>query len=381
MSRLRVLALACEGDRPTLASRFVREARPDNQSEFDCEPLFRTRALNEEDISVASFSALWARGRAEELRLLEATFEQSPNVLLVFVGACARNSPDFDLMIRRILEWRRNRPGESKRIVIVQTTSLDIDVFDWPDDALRLKAPWAEEPGTQPIDRLFAEFQDLFGAAVLEAVKGFQQEPEVGIGGLLIGSQGRFLLAERLRTPGKGMLGTFGGSLPHMEQPDRAILKQAEKQFGIHGSSITVGSLLACTNMMFRGVSGAGNHYIDLTFLALADNEVAQPRDKHRHKLVQMPDGPRCWFTLEEVCHFYLNGRLFPPVANALHRYCSWAALGHIAAATDSTTWLSIKNDELRWMQKFHANDIATLTRIAADGNRNQISPIFYDNH
>jgi ADP-ribose pyrophosphatase YjhB (NUDIX family) len=377
VSRLRVFALACDADRAVLARSFVEDLRLHELAEFSCDPLFRTRALKEEDISVANLCAIWTRGRAEESRLIDQALSQTPNVLIVFVGSSARNSADFSEALKRLLAWRVTHGTKESCLIVIKPTALDINVFDWPADRVTIDAGWAEESDATASHRLLSEVQDQFGATVVQALRGLQREPEVGVGVLLISNKGRFLLAQRLRTPCAGALGTFGGSLAHLESPEQAIVRQGKRQFGIE-RGMTVGPMLACTHMIApAGPSSLSSHYIDLTFLAFVENELAAPKDALRHRIPSIGGSPRIWFDLQEMSDLYFTEKLFAPVANAFHRYCNWAALGHVASATGMSNWVDLHEQGRIWMQTLHTNSLDVLTKVAAD-RRHQISPAFY---
>jgi hypothetical protein len=377
--RLRVLALAAEADKPLLLNRMIRDlAKPG--SEFAFEPLFQTRALVEEDVRLSTSSSVWIRGREEEFRLIEEACRQLPNILLFFVGPGARNSIEFSATLRHLVKWTQSSHFHHTKIISIQATSLDIGVLPWPRETVQIAAEWAEDPREAIVERDFAKTQDAFGVAIIQAAKALQREPEVGVGALLLSSSGRFLAAERLRTPGRGQLGTFGGSLPMLSSPESAVALQACRQFGIE-KGLTIGPLLACTNMIFRSSSASvGNHYIDLTFLAFVNGEDAKPKDILRHKPVSVDGEPRIWFSLSDMANFYFENRLFAPVANAFHRYCSWATLIHITTTTSVSGWPSLSAEAALWMRNFQESEMRLMMRVASDRSRNQTSPSYYSN-
>jgi hypothetical protein len=382
MTKLRVLAIASDKDKTVLdASSLVQDRRISELAEFCCDELFASRALKNEDLSKGSLWSLWCRGREEEPRILDSALSQDPDVCILFVGSGARNDPNFADILKRILAWRSIRGPKSLSLIVFQITSLNIDELDWPSDTLFVEAVWAESNSPAPGRKEFSETQDVFCARLVQSAKRIQREPEVGIGVLLINSDGKFLLAERLRFPAAGKFGTFGGSLPHLQSPEQALVDQGGRQFGI-GEGMQIGPLLACTNMISATVvHGIQNHYIDLTFLALLNGGKASPRDPLRHKPIELGGQSRIWFSIEEVYEFFKSDQLFAPVANSFQRYCSWAALGHVTEASGVSSWMGLHSGAEKWIRALHKDKLGTLTAVAADASRNQSSPVYFEDN
>lgn len=382
MTKLRAIAIASGLDKEMLCeSQLLQDRRMNDLAEFCCDQLFSSRALKDEDISLGNLSSFWCRGREEEPRILDRALLQGPDICILFVGAGARNDPQFESVLEQVLSWRDARGPQSLSLIVFRLTTLNIEELKWPGDTFFVDAIWAEGNYLQISRKEYSETQDLFCTKLVQAAKQVQREPEVGIGVLLINFEGEFLLAERLRFPSAGKFGTFGGSLPHLQSPEQALLHQGKKQFGIE-KSMQIGPLLACTNMISTtAVHGVENHYIDLTFLALLNDKKASPRDPLRHKPIPLCGENRIWFTIEQVYEFFKSDQLFAPVANSFQRYCSWAALGHVTEASGVSSWMGIHSEAQKWVRSLHKDKISILTDVAADVSRNQSSPIYFEEY
>jgi hypothetical protein len=376
MTKLRIIAVADNGDRSNLIGKLIESgSNATDGNAFTCESLFETTALKRLDIGISNLKSFFLSGSSQEKERLKFELEQSPNLILLFVGSKALVSPHFEYAMKLISSSIARSANHRIPVITLISTPLEIARLALPKHSTNVIATWAETP--VPIPAMETQTKDAFGIAIKDITDTFPQEPEVGVGILLVNKAGDFLLTERLRNPGRGLYGTIGGALKYKSKISDSITILAKKQFGIC-SPIELGQLLACTNMeLIAEGNKPDSHFIDLTFLAFTNDSDAWPSDVLRHKAISNADGTKCWFSLEEMAAFFFCKQLFPPVSSAFHQYCCLKALAVVANATNAHPKKPVGHP---WGEQMHSSDIALLTRIANHPNSGLQSSLYYVN-
>lgn len=168
------------------------------------------------------------------------------------------------------------------------------------------------------------------------------QNPNVGFRLLIVTPQGRFFGMERARQPGMGQVGTVGASFIRGKSLLDQHSETLEKRFGSRAPRLTLGPLLAATNMLDEYF-----HYVDLTFLAVS-KEAKLPRAKDSQLRnvdpsrlgVSEADGSegRNHFGFNEMMHLHKSKQLFKPVANAFEALARRVCVQWIATSS-AATW------------------------------------------
>jgi ADP-ribose pyrophosphatase YjhB (NUDIX family) len=194
------------------------------------------------------------------------------------------------------------------------------------DNALKL-----DDPAMKLDKEARTVYEDLLVIHMEAAIEALQKRPAVGVGVLLINRKGQFLLTKRKSSPGLGEFGTCGGRLRMCKSIRQALHEHAREELGMKASDLDLGPLLSCTNMVLQG-----QHYVDLTFLAVARNDQVRIKGDYRHEAIE---GNRLWFDFTDVVQFW--DQLFAPVRYAFHRFCTLYVLDGLTTGISESVSVS----------------------------------------
>jgi ADP-ribose pyrophosphatase YjhB (NUDIX family) len=383
---LSLVFLACANDRSHLdRSTLVPEA-PDEEGGFSVVQLWSDTIARRRS-RMTAYAICCPGGdiprSASEERLQQAV--RAGNPIFVFIEGYKSENCEGCARLRRLVarEVRKsNRP-----VVVLQTASRLLREPFW-----HLKPAIVPQASARTVGDVVNDDSELarvaqktkrdFRNTILGIIENLGNRPVVGVGVLLVRADGKFLLTRRLRPPGVGRLGTFGGNLAAGAAVDKALLRLAKDELGLNRDHVELGPLLACTNMVEEDF-----HYVDLTFFAKASAKCnPRIRDEARHEYVDADSNP--WFDFERVRRFHDDGELFVPVGNAFERFCMLSLMGLASRGVAQRFQLALgagafgqegpspKDFDFPWMPP-----ASELLRLCHDGSlgAGEVSPLFFD--
>ena len=325
MSRLALLAIACELDRDWLARKgLTRKDETTDTEEFSVSPILPP--TDRSQLGVRHLTTFYCDTFNSEEDLREAidfALGAGDPIVLFFLGTadhCTRCDG-----VRSVL--RRRARGRLPLLVCLRCVPQPTTPRDLPEMASDTRfIPHGGKDsleGIRPIEKRRAYCQRHLRNSLREYAESRQRHVEVGIGALLIDPRGRFLLTRRRWNPGANTIGTFGGVLPKRRRIVEALFDQATNEFGLSRRHLSFGPLLSCTH-----VRAGVEDFVDLTLLGLLRREeTPKLHPDSRHGYVD-PSSQKLWYSYDELRRMFKRGELFLPVAAAFRQFTELVVLG-----------------------------------------------------
>jgi hypothetical protein len=280
LKKLSLFCLACQHDRKDLINCGLIEDGPDSDQEFSIERFTsNNQVLTQHGINITrNFTCYCCRGDENTaIDRLQEAIENQIGAFIVFEGY----NTDCQQCNRLLNQIKTHAKEHGISIIVLRcgeqilSESLDDERknnqgIEFQYLPFREKAPFS---GQNCSPERFKDLRSNFAQALRVAIESLQSFPHVGIGGLLLNQEGKFLLTARKRHPGAGKIGTFGGILPKHAKIQKKLQEYAKQELDLEIDHIKIGPLLSCTNMIINA-----QHYIDLTYLVTLKNDRASPK-------------------------------------------------------------------------------------------------------
>ncbi|HEX8694240.1 MAG TPA: metallophosphoesterase [Longimicrobium sp.] len=291
------------GGRTTLLDQWVRESYqrlPDG-----------LLAPEDRSFRIAGFSTVLCSDPRERL---EEVLGRPPSAL-VLLRVDSGRCQECSAAVARVVDRAREI---GVRVLVVWRAPTEV-----PSDLLHSAVRFDYLPSLaafsagSPAPDLAAEKHNFLGW-VKEIGDAQPRHPAVGIGVLLLNPEGELLLTRRRKSPEPQTYGTFGGPLGIRRNIAAELRRYAERELRLSGDDIDIGPLL-CYSDVHDGL----RHYVDLSFLAVADRSIRPIINDANHEWIgYRGEEPVYWFTFGEVMEFYAQDMLFTPVKTAFERLC-----------------------------------------------------------